>query len=136
MIKVSELYRGKYMKSSDLKGETWPVRIKDVKVEEFGEHNEEKQGKYVVYFQNHERPLVLNWTNASLLSSHFGDNPDEWLGRTIELFCERVLFKGDRVAAIRVRIPPKSDAGAAVQVRKSPAPVTAGTEDLNDDISF
>jgi hypothetical protein len=117
-MKVSEIFRSKYLKASDLQGKTIPVQIKSVEVEEVGE---ELEKKLVVYFKNNERGLVLNLTNATLLSSHFGDNTDGWIGRTAQLCSEPVMYQGRSVNGLRVKVP---------------APVAPGAGDLDDDINF
>lgn len=101
-MKVSTLFKGKYLKAASLGGAPVRVTIESLTMEELGEDKEEKP---VVYFQNKDQGLVLNRTNASVLADLFGDESDGWIGKQIVLSPEKVSFQGRLVDAIRVRQP-------------------------------
>jgi hypothetical protein len=138
-MRVSEIFRSKYLKASDLQGKTITVTIRSVEVEEVGEALERK---LVIYFRNNERGLVLNLTNATMLANHLGDDANEWVGHSVHLCSEPVMYQGRRVDGLRVKVPnhPPGESGLSMSGMpskpRSPAPVTAGAEDLKDDINF
>jgi hypothetical protein len=119
-MKISETFRSKYLKASDLQGKTVEAEIELVTEEEVGELREKKP---VVYFRGKQRGIVLNLTNASVLQSSFGDETDRWIGKPVVVFVEPTLFQGRRVDGLRLR--------AAAPAAPSPSP-----EILNDDIPF
>jgi hypothetical protein len=98
-----------------------------LKREEVGK---DQELKWVLYFRNKDRGLVLNHVNAMTLAKGLGDDSKDWPGNTIELYSELVYFGGDQVDGLRVRIP------AASQAKKVPTPVAAGVGSLDDDIGF
>jgi hypothetical protein len=120
-VKISETFRSKYLKSSDLQGRTVEAEIEQVCEEEVGEAREKK---LIVYFRGKHRGIVLNQTNAVALQSSFGDETDSWAGKSVQIYTEPTLFQGRRVDGLRIRPP-------AVAAAPSPAP-----GDLDDDIPF
>ena len=66
--------------------------------------------KPVVYFENKEKGLVLNKTNATVIAAGYGPETDGWVGKPITLYPAKVSFQGQMVAAIRVELPVQ-DAG-------------------------
>ena len=63
-----------------------------------GEH------KPVLYFQNHERGIVLNKTNSSIIADMYGEETDDWPGKRVVLYPARVEFQGKIVDAIRIKL--------------------------------
>jgi len=55
--------------------------------------------------QGKAKGLVLNRTNAAVISGAFGPQTEEWSGKPIILFATSCLFRGRKVDCIRVRIP-------------------------------
>ena len=49
--------------------------------------------------------MVLNKTNANNVSVLYGDDTDDWIGRSVELFEAMVEFQGKTVPALRIRAP-------------------------------
>jgi hypothetical protein len=90
-MKVSDVFRGKYLKSSDLQGRKVTRKIESVAFEPIGELQERK---LVVYFDGEDRGLVLNLTNATTMANAFGDESSEWPGHPVELFTESVRYQG------------------------------------------
>ncbi|MGH8592794.1 MAG: hypothetical protein ACREV3_02735 [Gammaproteobacteria bacterium] len=115
-MQISECFKSTYLRSADLKGRTIKVEIDEVRLESMPDSNEDKP---VLYFRAKDKGLVLNRTNATLLSERFGDDTDQWAGQTIELTTERVNFQGRMVDGIRVKVPAATPA-----------------QDFDDDIPF
>ena len=64
---------------------------------------EEAERKWVVYFNEVNKGLVLNKTNATSLAACLGDDTDEWEGQRVVLYPTEVNFSGRMVEAIRVK---------------------------------
>lgn len=115
-FKISEIFKSKYLRASDIGDRTVKVKIESAAVEEMADSKDQKP---VLYFVGKDRGLVLNRTNAALLASRIGDDVDSWVGREIQLVSEPVNFQGRTVDGIRIKVP-------------TAAPV----QDFDDDIPF
>ncbi len=98
-MNLDQMYPSKWLKAGDLQGQTVPVVITRVVMEDVGD----EAGKPVAYFQNQQKGLVLNKTNAQSIGLVHGQDTDAWTGKTIELFPAVVMFQGQNVPCIRVR---------------------------------
>lgn len=110
-MNLDQMYPSKWIKASDLQGQTIPVVIVRVVMEDVGD----EAGKPVAYFQGKAKGLVLNKTNAMSIGLVHGSDTDGWTGKTIELFPAVVMFQGQNVPCIRVRPVAAAYAGAYAQ---------------------
>ena len=100
-LQGEEVHPGKWLGAKDLDYGSRAVCIKSAAFEEIGEDRERKA---VLYFQNEDKGLVLNKTNDSLITAILRkENIEEWIGQWVELYTEKVTFKGQPHDAIRVR---------------------------------
>lgn len=115
-MKISEAFPGSWLKSADLGDEDHVVTVKEVHTELLGQGTD-KQLKLVVEFDELDKALVCNKTNATTITKLYGDETDDWVGKRIVLWVNNdVQFGSEVVSAIRVR-PRKP--GAAPPVRKA-----------------
>jgi len=49
--------------------------------------------------------LTLNQTNGKVLMSKYGDDYKQWIGKKVEIYTEKVKYKGKDVDGIKLRIP-------------------------------
>jgi hypothetical protein len=61
----------------------------------------EQQRKPVLYFEDGEKPMVLNRTNFEILADAFGDS-DEWAGHKVKIFVARTQYQGRSIDGLRV----------------------------------
>jgi hypothetical protein len=125
---MNEAYPSRFYKAVDLNGRDLVVIIKAVMKETIG-----PQVKWVLYFQDDEKALVLNKTNNTTLVKMLGSNSTDWEGKMIALFPSTVEMKGETVACIRIRPVPKNtsyDRPAPVR------PVQTAKDDMNDEVPF
>ncbi len=118
-MNLEQMYPSKWAKAGDLQGQTIPVKITRVVMEDVGNDD---GAKPVVYFEGMDKGLVLNKTNAMSIGLVHGDNTDAWAGKTIELFPAVVLFQGQNVPCIRVRPVAQAYAQAFAGTPQQPAP--------------
>lgn len=97
-MRYEDLFPSNYLTASDLNGSSGRYRIKHLSFEDF-----EDGSKPVLEFEDTDKMLVLNKTNGKTLREGFGDDVEKWFGQEIELYTQRIDFKGKRVDAIRVR---------------------------------
>jgi hypothetical protein len=124
-MRISSAFPSQYLAASDLQGRSVVVTMAHVSMEKVG--NDQKP---ILYFQGKEKGMVLNKTNATKISEMFGDDTENWTGCKIVLYEAMVDFKGDTVAAIRVRIAPP---GANIQKQPQPPPPAQDDDIVYDD---
>ena len=108
-MKISAAFPSNYVKASDLNGKPCPLTIRTCVLEELGQGND-KEKKPVLYFQERQKGLVLNKTNANVIANAYGKMTEDWEGKTVEVYPARVEFKGNLVDAIRIRIQHEAQA--------------------------
>ena len=84
-------------------GEEKPVTIKTVGPEEVQNPDGGKESCIVAHFVQPEKPLILNKTNADMISKVWGTPYiEDWAGKKITLKVKKVSAFGDMVDAVRV----------------------------------
>jgi hypothetical protein len=110
-VNINDLYPSKWLKAeADLEDGDLTLTIASVKLDEVGGAGNSKR-KPVVYFEETDKGLVLNKTNAGTVQGLYGGDTDNWIGKQITLFATEVDFQGKQVLSIRVRTR-KPKAGA------------------------
>ena len=118
MPKVSEMIQSKFLRKEDIDDELI-VTCKTVTLEDMpGDNNDQR---WVLYFREIPKGLVLNATTIRVLDKSFGKHSDDWVGKKATLYVdETVQFKGQVVGGLRLR---------PLKVAKpKPADVTLETE--------
>ena len=98
----SKMKQSRYLKTADVDPEVL-VTIQKCQLEKIDEEKDEE--KHVLYVQEFDKGLVLNWTNIQSLARATGcDDSDEWSGHQVILYHdETVQFRGQVTGGIRVR---------------------------------
>lgn len=91
-----------YLEGDMLQGKTQTMTIKgfgfELVASERGEEN-----KCVLSFNETDKSMILNKTNAKELAKLFGPETDEWVGKRVQLYTERVKAFGKVHNALRLR---------------------------------
>ena len=125
-MRISAAFPSEYLKASDLSGRQVDVVISHVEMRDVGDDH-----KPVLFFEGKQKGVVLNKTNANNISIAYGDDTDEWTGKTVTLYEAMVDFQGRSMAAIRIRAKAAPVRAAKVKHEtENPAPHDA------DDIPF
>lgn len=91
---------------------------------------EDASHKPVLYFEEVNKGLVLNKTNANVLTAMFkSDDTDDWIGKQIKLYSKDVEYQGKMVRGIRVNSRPPAPAQPAARQMPVP-PVEPGDDDI------
>lgn len=107
MPNMNDMFPGSYLKAGDLAGKTVRLWIDDVRNEVVGDTD-----KWVLYFRDKQKGLVLNKTNAGLIAAMYGPDTDEWIGKEIKIYPAKTSFNGQMVDCVRVRVEaPEQEAG-------------------------
>ena len=108
-MNIKNAYPSKWLTSADIPEDAdLALTIKAVSEEKVGQ-GEAAQSKPVIYFQEVEKGMVCNKTNATTIANLYGPETDNWPGQRIALFATEVDYQGKQTLAIRVRLKaPKS----------------------------
>lgn len=132
MARVGEMIESKYLKQTDVDGDMLVTVVK-VGRANVAKENEEPEYKWLIKFQEFQKPMVLNATNIKRLARACGsDDTDDWATKQVVLYVDHdVEFAGNVVGGLRIRAAQKEP------VRKPPTQKTGGTFDqMDDDIPF
>ena len=143
-MNIDQAFPSKYLKSADI---TKPIKvvIRGCRIE--GIDEEGKEQKPVLYFNKIERGMVLNKTNAKMISGAFGPETDDWTGKTVGLWVDQnVMFGNEKRPGLRVKVfsaDPVFEEAEQDQDYAQEQSVTAQTldqetaiDDLDTDIPF
>ena len=86
--------------------------------------------KWALHFEELDKPLIVNSTNAALIAKVTGsEDTDEWISHKIVLFHDpNVSFGGKLVGGIRVRAPKKQT------LKPAPKPKPIEEDDVPFDV--
>ncbi len=103
-MNINSAFPSKYLKAdADVDDDGRIFTIKGVKVENVGK-DDDAESKPVVYFEETDKGLVLNKTNANFIVTILGDDDtDAWKGQQITLIATDVEYQGKLLRGIRVR---------------------------------
>lgn len=101
-----ELFPSDYIKVVDIEkaGGELALRISGLDLEVFKDpKTKEEEEKPLLCFTNSAKSLILNKTNAKVLTARFGSDLEGWTGKEVVLVIEKVESFGDMVDAIRIK---------------------------------
>ena len=105
MTKASSIY-GSFLAAEDIHEDTTAVisGVSDTTFE--GRDGGAPRRRLILDFEDLPARLSLNKVNAESLINKFGDETDDWVGRTIVLFVdENVQYRGKRTPGLRIKFP-------------------------------
>ena len=103
-MKLTEMFPSNLLKAADVSdaGGEMPLTIARIEMKEFDTDNGGKERKPIIFFAN-DKQMVCNKTNGTALAEMFGNETDEWLGKSITLIVQNVDFAGKSTPAIRIK---------------------------------
>jgi hypothetical protein len=114
-MKISDMFPRKYATGEDLQGKALMLTIAAVKAEKMTpQPGSPPVDKYVIYFQEAKKGIVLNRTLAQQIASIHGPETDDWTGKRITIYPVPMTVAGKHRIAIRAR--------AAQDGEKTPPP--------------
>lgn len=101
MPKVTEMIQSKFLRKEDVDDDLL-VTVKKILLEDMpGDGGEQR---WVVYFRELPKGLVLNVTTIRTFEAAFGGDSDDWIGNKVTLYVDHgVSFKGKVVGGLRIR---------------------------------
>lgn len=109
-INMNEAFPSKWLRADDIDRET-PVTISDVTMEPIADD----ERKPVIWFNEFDKGMVLNKTNANNVSGIYGPDTDLWIGKQMSLATAMVDFQGRSTRALRLYPPPRRAAQPAAR---------------------
>jgi hypothetical protein len=101
-MSYDEFFPKDFLNAEDLLKGPKVLTIRRMGREEVGP---DKKPKLVSRFDETDKGMVVNQTNADTLKLMFGPEPRDAIGGRIELFTDRATYNGKQVPAIRLRRP-------------------------------
>lgn len=93
----------RFFSSASVKESPITLTITDVKSEEIKRDDGPAETKWVAYFDEDPRGLVINKGRFSDLNDMFGPNTDDWIGQKIALvYDKKIKFKGQTIGGVAV----------------------------------
>ncbi len=142
---IDSMKEKKYMSKEDCGTAGIVVTISDIDQQDVSMENEPTEMKWVLWFEEDVKPLILNKTNIELIADALGENrPARWVGHQIVCYNDpQIMFAGKRTGGIRVRGAEEPEAPKAAPSRpKATAPKRPIDErnppdpEFDDDIPF
>ena len=124
---VSDMYPSKYLSAADVDEDGTTLTVTTLQCEEMRDGKE----KWIVFFKEEKKGLVLNKTNTNTIKALYGEDTDDWEGKQITLYATWTDFDGKQVQAIRVR--PKAPKAAKPAPKPAPKPMTQAEADEDED---
>lgn len=126
-MKIGDMIESKYLKQSDIPDPV-QVTIHSLKKVNVARDDEDPDYRWTAKFGEFAKPMVLNVTNLKRLAKALGDDTDDWMGKTVELYTDPdIEFGGNVVGGLRLRGLKRTGTQAK---RRTEDDVNA---DLNDD---
>ena len=109
---ATQFHPSPYYKSADFLAGPRVLTIQSCGMVTFDNGNEQKPA---LSFAGDSKQLPLNKTNTAMLISLFGGETDNWAGKAIECYTEKVPMQGRIVDSIKLRLPQQTPAPAPAE---------------------
>lgn len=119
-MNVNDFFPSKYLKATEL-DEDLIVTMTAVRKEMIGQGDDQEE-KPILYFNETDKGLVLNKTNARTITDLYGPETHKWAGKKVALFATEVDFGGKQTLAIRVRMKAPKDSKNGQEALEDPDP--------------
>jgi hypothetical protein len=128
MALVKDMIQSKFLRKEDF-DEDQVMTIKDCRLEQVGK-DDSPEGRWVLYFRERDKGMVLNVTIIRVLEATYGGDTEHWVGNKVMVYVDpNVSFGGKVVGGLRLRTPKKQGA-------KAPTPPPSSDPDFDDKIPF
>lgn len=129
---LDEAYGSRFLGVVDVGNRKIRTRVSKVRMEEVKDRDTGKTRKRpIVFFENIEKPLVLNVVNKNTLVDALGKPPAGWLNATVGIYIDpNVMFGGQKKGGVRLRVllPPAAAAKPAPKPTPAKPPAATASE--------
>ena len=132
---LDQAYGSKYLGAADRGARKTRTRIKKVRKAELRVNDGTKRVKFVLHFEDIDKPMVLNATNKNELVKKLGKNPANWIGALVGIYVDPdVEFGGKTVGGLRLRVLGADTTAKSAGPPEPPPHDGTGIEDMSDNI--
>ncbi len=127
-MNINDLKESKYLKRNDV-GDGTIVTITGWETKNVAKENEPEEIKCILHFEEFDKGLVLNSTNAQIIAGILkSEETDDWKGGKVVLYDDpNISFGGKLTGGIRARAVPKAQAMPARTQAAAAAPAFGGS---------
>lgn len=101
-MKTSAMIQSKYLKKEDF-ATPEVLTIRGIQIEEVDKSGETK---WILYFAEKPKGLVMNVTKIRQLEAGFGDETDNWMGKKVKVSHDPTVMMGPQVVGgIKLTLP-------------------------------
>ena len=126
MAKISEMLPSSYLKQSDFDENGLIVTVARVDNKNVAKEDELPEHKWIVYFNEYEKGMVLNSTNIQALAKACNsDDTDDWTGKEVVVYVDPTVGYGGKVTGgLRIKryAQPQAPARSHPKPAQSDAP--------------
>lgn len=103
MTDYRAMFDSEYVGSWDLQGNDATVTIAKVTAGSVVGESGRKAKKPIIFFENRDKGLLCNKTNAKTIAAMYGNDTREWVGKRITLFPTQTQMGNETKDCIRIR---------------------------------
>ena len=131
MPKISEMLPSSYLKQSDFDENGFIVTVKSVEHKNIARDDEAEDLKWIIFFEEYEKGMVLNSTNIQALGKACNsDDTDDWMGKAVVVYVDpNVGYAGKTTGGLRIKRHTAPAAPKQAPARAS-APADEGPESI------
>lgn len=131
MPHINQLKESKFLKKEDC-GRGVLVTIQDCQQVNVAKEGAEPELKWCLYFEETEKPMVLNSTNAQIIAKVCNsEHTEQWVGHKVVLYEDpNISFGGKIVGGIRARAPKPAATTQAPAPAQAPKPSPTDGDDV------
>lgn len=122
-MKIGQMTAGKFLKKDDVDPPLL-LTVQGFEEENVAPEDKPKELKWVMYFEETDKGLVMNTTNLQLGAIAMGSQEtDDWVGKQFVVFNDpTVSYAGKITGGVRIRAPKKSVTGKSSVKAPDPRP--------------
>lgn len=125
MALVKDMIQSKFLRKEDFPDDQI-LTIRGCKLEQVGREDDPEE-RWVLYFKELPKGMVLNITTIRVLEQSYGGDTDQWVGNKVKVYNDpNVTFGGKITGGLRLRTP-------TIKKVESPPKVA---DEFSDDIPF
>lgn len=140
-MKTKDMLPSNYLKQSDF-DQDYIVTVRKIEQKNIAMEGKPADMKWLAYFTEFEKPMVLNSTNIQLMEKACrSDDTDDWLGKEIIVYTDpNVSYGGELVGGLRIKpaqvAPPAKPKVAGRVAAPSSTEPPADWEGIEQDIPW
>ncbi|MBR0861203.1 hypothetical protein ACFLEY_26665 [Bradyrhizobium sp. YCK136] len=126
---LDQIYGSKYLSAADIGTRKVRTTNTRVRMRDLPNADGTRQPKFLLYFEDLRKPLVLNKVNTNELIKKLGRKPAGWIGADVVVYVDPNVTYNGKQGGVRLRVLAAAPAKSGPPIRDEPA-----HDDMDDDI--